>query len=74
MRTTPSVSFSAAGDFDLFNAAGSRLAITALSGGTPTIDSIRLDATVASGLIAGNATVYCDDGSGFAIIRVSAEL
>jgi hypothetical protein len=74
MRGTPSVTFSAAGDFDLFNAIGSRLAVTALSGAALNVDSIRLDATVASGLVAGNAAVYIDDAGGNASIRVSAEL
>jgi hypothetical protein len=74
MRGVPSVSFSAAGDFDLFNATGSRLAVTALAGNAPNVDNIRLDATVASGLVAGNATVYIDDAGANAIIKVSAEL
>ena len=74
MRTTPSVSFSAAGDFDLFNVVGTRLPVTVLAGGSPNVDGIRLDATVASGLVAGNATVYIDDAGGNAIIKVSAEL
>ena len=74
MRGVPSVSFSAAGDFDLFNATGSRLAVTALAGNAPNVDNIRLDATVASGLVAGNGTVYIDDAGGNAVIKVSAEL
>lgn len=55
-RTTPTVTISAAGDFDLKAAGGGSLACTAM-GFNPLLSRCQIDAAVAAGLVAGNATI-----------------
>lgn len=56
MAVAPTVTVSAASDFQLLNAAAGSLACTGLSASFVTRKSCRLLATVAAGLVAGNAT------------------
>ena len=74
MRTTPSISLSTATDFSVFNSAGARVDVTALSFSDGNKDNFLYDTTVASGLTAGNATQLTDDGNGAATLKASAEL
>jgi len=55
---TPTVTVSAPGDFALWNAAGTLVAVTALSATAITTRSCHLSATVASGLAAGDAALF----------------
>jgi len=59
MRATPTLAISAASHFSAYNSSGTDLAMTAFSqSGFSCADSVRLDATVASGLVAGNGTLF----------------
>src|SRR5262245_43901007 len=57
MALAPTVAVSAPGDWAVLNATGGYVACTALSAAAVTRRSARLSATVASGLVAGNASV-----------------
>jgi len=74
MRSTPTISVSAAADFDIFNSTASRLAVTAFTAQDITNENFQAILTVASGLTAGNATGLASDSGGAAAIKVSAEL
>ena len=73
-RTTPTVSHSAPGDFDLLASAGSTKPVTALTYSIISKRTIRANGTVASGLIAGEGTLLQADGGGTGYIDISAEL
>ena len=74
MRTAPSLSVSSVGHFVTSDAAFSNLTLTALSiSGQSTTNQVRLDSTVASGLVAGNVTtLFTNDAAG--TLDLSAEL
>jgi len=74
MRVNPTISLSAAADFDLFNSTASRLAVTAFTAQDITNENFQAILTVASGLVAGNGTGLASDSGGAAAIKVSAEL
>jgi len=74
MRTQPTYTYGTAADFDLWNSTATRLAVTAITSSSINTDGSFLQATVASGLVAGNGTGLTDDGGGAAVIKVSAEL
>jgi hypothetical protein len=74
MRKTPSLSLSAAGDFDVTDAGGGTVAVTALILAVADQDSGVFNVTVASGLTAGNATQLVSDSGGVAKMIVSADL
>lgn len=57
MGGVPTVTVSAAGDFTVGNAVGTAIALTAVAAAAVTSRQVHLDCTVASGLVAGNATV-----------------
>jgi hypothetical protein len=58
MRTTPVLATSSASHFAVYNSGGSDVALTAFSlNSFSSADVVRLDATTASGLVAGNATL-----------------
>src|SRR5262245_26838199 len=63
MAIAPTVSISAPGDWAVLNASGGVVACTALSATAITRRSCRLSATVAAGLIAGNATLVQANGT-----------
>jgi hypothetical protein len=73
MRSGPAVSYSSASNFRLTNSAGTALTTTALTSGVVTTDFFRVNATVASGLVAGNATNLLSTTSA-AFIEASSEL
>jgi hypothetical protein len=73
-RTTPTVSHSAPGDFDLLASAGNTKPVTALTYSIISKRTIRANGTVASGLIAGEGTLLQADGGGTGYIDISAEL
>lgn len=70
MAVAPTITGSAAADFSLFNAAGSLVACTVIAANNPTRRSTRLTLTVASGLVAGNASVLLTNTT---TARLSAE-
>src|SRR5262245_8471284 len=57
MAGAPTVTVSAAGDFGVWSATATNIACTALSASIADPRSVYLDATVASGLVAGDATI-----------------
>ncbi|MBT7930256.1 hypothetical protein HN682_10210 [Candidatus Peregrinibacteria bacterium] len=73
-RTSPTITISAASDFDVVQASGSPVAITGLTFAAITPLNSKLACTGASGLTAGHATRLIDDGGGNAYIDISAEL
>lgn len=73
MRATPSITYSASGDFDLYNTTGTKLAVSTMTAQDITSENFRMNG-VTTGLVAGNATAFTDDGGAVAAIKVSAEL
>jgi hypothetical protein len=75
MRTTPTVTFSAANLFMVHAAAGAVTACTAMSAaGNKSPRMIRIDSTVASGLVAGSATTLYSNNNITAEINCSADI
>jgi hypothetical protein len=75
MRVTPTMTLSSATHFSTMNATATDVALTALSlsGSQSTTRHLRLDSTVASGLVAGSATfLRCSSAS--ATLDLSSEL
>lgn len=56
MRTAPGVTFDAAANYSVVNAAGTGIAATVIALQAATADVLRIRTTVASGLVAGDAT------------------
>ena len=73
-RTDPSVSISAAGDFDLIAAAGGSVAVTSFSFNIMDRFNARASLGVASGLAAGDATYTRDGENGLSRVKVDSEL
>lgn len=64
MRADPTLSISAASDFSVYNASGTPTACSALSLNAVSNNfDVRLDYTVASGLVAGNASVLTNNST-----------
>jgi hypothetical protein len=75
MRAAPSVSFDTATKFGLSSPTGGRIACTAIIADPIQKDLIRIIATVASGLTAGNATALQNSGQGVTyFFELAAEL
>lgn len=74
MRSAPSVSVSAAADFDVTAANGTAVAVTSLSGTSASERTVILAAAVAAGLVAGDATRIQSDSGNVAKITLDAEL
>lgn len=68
------VTVSAASQFSLLTAAGGTAACTALAFAAATIHSIGLTATVAAGMVAGNATIIMPNNASAQILGTGAEL
>jgi len=73
-RITPTISVSAAGDFDVEQANGTLQAVTVLAGADIGLSRAEMDVTVAANLVAGNATVLRDDAGNNAFIDIDARL
>jgi hypothetical protein len=73
-RTSPSFSFSTTADFALTIANGNAVGCTAISSVASGLNSALIQGTVASGLVAGNATILYRNSSASAYIDISAEL
>jgi hypothetical protein len=75
MRVNPSNSVSAATDFEVINAGGSSaIALTAISFGEQSVDGFTANLTTASGMTAGQASLWRSKSAGNAILKASAEL
>ncbi len=74
MRTSPSLTVSAAGDFAMTQADSTAEAVTVLTLGSISVHNIRLNATVAANLVAGNATRLRDDAGANASLTFDSEL
>ena len=74
MRATPTGAFSAATTFAVSNATGSRVTLSAISLAAAIPTNITLSGTVASGLVAGNATELYNAAGQTWSIGLSAEL
>ena len=70
MRATPTLTYT---NLALWNAASGALGVTGLTVHSASGNLVRLDATVASGLVAGNAT-FLNSGSSSGTLELSAEL
>jgi hypothetical protein len=73
MRVTPTMTISSAGNFGVLGAGGNVLTATALTFSQGTPRHTRYDVTVASGLVAGNASIFLAN-SASATLDASAEL
>jgi hypothetical protein len=73
-RTSPSLSFAAANTFSQTNTTGAAVICTAISSAASGVTSALILGTVASGLVAGNATNLYRNSSAAAYIDISAEL
>ena len=73
-RVAPTITFSTAGDFDVFDNDGDRVALTAVSAEAIGTRTFRTSFSVASGLSAGNVTIISSDSGGNASIQFSSEL
>jgi hypothetical protein len=73
-RASPSVSFSTAGDFAQTLANGNAATCTAISSAASGPDAVLVLTSVASGLVAGNASILYRLGGSAAYIDISAEL
>ena len=70
----PTVTVSAAADFDVTQADGTVQAVTALTPSAEKVDGCIMNATVAANLVAGNATLLKDDTAAASYIDVDARL
>jgi hypothetical protein len=73
-RVAPSVSMSAAADFDVLGATGTPIAVSSLTFSLISNLSCRATAGTAGSLVAGNATILRDTSTGVSRIWISAEL
>lgn len=73
-RAAPSITFSATADFVVTNAAYTGLGCTAIAASQINVTSAQIDTTVASGLVAGNATNLVAAGTGTTRILIDKEL
>jgi hypothetical protein len=73
MRSSPTASFSSPANFRLTNSAGTALTTTALTSGVTSPNFIRVNATVASGIVAGAATMLLSTTTS-AFVEMSSEL
>ncbi len=73
-RILPSVTISAAGDFDVRQANNSTQAVTVLTLTGISKTSFNFSITVAANLVAGNATRLSDDSNGNSRVKIDAEL
>jgi hypothetical protein len=74
MRVTPSASVSAAGDFASTSSTGSTITCTAVTFQSSGAKSLGIKTTVASGLVAGNSSLFLSNNTTSARIKASAEL
>lgn len=75
VRAAPTLGYSVVSDFALGNAGATSVTVTGISTSSTSINGLQLGITVASGLVAGNATrLYCNSGIATASLSVSAEL
>lgn len=74
MRSSPTVSFSAANTFFARSNSGSAVTVTTIGGGSLTPYSCELDINVASGLVAGDSSSVGITTSASGLITFSAEL
>ena len=73
-RTQPTVTYDTASKYGLTNSANSTLALTAISTDRSDITALAISCTVASGLVAGNATRLLDNNTSYPKTIISAEL
>lgn len=73
MRSAPSVSFSAANQFTVLQANSTAIGLSSFSYTFGTINQARFDFSVASGMVAGNATIMSTQSSS-SQLTASAEL
>jgi hypothetical protein len=73
-RTSPSLSFATASTFSQTNSSGASVACTAISSAAQGVNTALILGTVASGLVAGNATTLYRNTANLAYIDISAEL
>lgn len=74
MRANPTLTVSAAGDFDVTQAAGAVEPVTVLTGGNMSDETAILNITVAANIVAGNATRLLSDAGGNAKLTFDSEL
>lgn len=74
MRTTPTLTVSAAGDFDLTTAGGTLEAVTALTLGSSNETNANLNITVGGNIVAGDAARLLFDAGGNGKLTFDAEL
>jgi hypothetical protein len=74
MRAPPTVAFSAASTFALRIAGGATVALSAIGSGTPSLDFVQINASVASGLTVGYGAQLRDGGAANSFMQFSAEL
>jgi hypothetical protein len=73
MAVAPTITFSAPGDFRLLNAtAATSLGCTGVSAASPTTRSAQVSASVASGLVAGDATMFGANNTLAARVRLES--
>lgn len=72
--TLPTVTMSAAADFDVTQAAGTAEAVTSLSFSFVSVSRSMANVAVAANLVAGEATMLTDTGTGSSRIYIDAEL
>lgn len=73
-RVAPTVTVSAAGDFNIFQVGGAGEAVTVFTFSSPSPKSAGAVITVAANIVAGDATVLLDDGGANARIKIDARL
>jgi hypothetical protein len=73
MRTSASLTFSSAGNFTLANASYTPIGVSSITYGLGNTTSSRIDMSVASGLVAGNASALSGNNANL-LIQASAEL
>jgi hypothetical protein len=73
MRTSASLTFSTAGNFTLANSAYTPIGVSSISYAVANSTSCRIDMSVASGLVAGNATALSGNNANL-LAQASAEL
>jgi hypothetical protein len=74
MRAIPTVTYTTQNGMEIYDSAGTPLAITAMSGTTHSLSSLYLVMTVASGLTGGNGTASTIENGTAQILFANAEL
>jgi hypothetical protein len=74
MRISPTITFSSVGQYALYNAIGAPVVATAISISEKTPYSAEIFVTVASGLIAGNGTMFMPNNNNTSTITFDAEI